>query len=109
VSELYVPYTKPQENGGRGEVRWLELSSSAGRGFRLAFDRPTQVSALHFRAADLAEATHDVELVARPQTIVHMDVAHRGLGTASCGPDTLPQYLCGPGTYTWTWLIEPFD
>ena len=37
--------------------------------------------------------------------VVHLDAAHRGLGTASCGPDTLPQYLVGPGTYTWSWVL----
>ena len=36
-----------------------------------------------------------------------LDAAHRGLGTASCGPDTLPEYLVGPGTYRWAWTIEP--
>jgi beta-galactosidase len=65
------------------------------------------VSATHFRAADLASATHDVELTPRPETVIHLDVAHRGLGTASCGPDTLPQYLVGPGTYNWSWTITP--
>jgi beta-galactosidase len=48
---------------------------------------------------------HDVELVARPQTTVHVDHAHRGLGTASCGPDTMPKYKLGPGTYRWTWRL----
>ena len=69
-------------------------------------DVPAQVSATHYRASDLAAATHDVELVARPETIVHLDAAHRGLGTASCGPDTLPRYIVGPGTYRWRWTIE---
>jgi beta-galactosidase len=105
VSDLYVPYVKPQENGGRADVRWIELSDDNGRGLRLAFDRPRQVSATHFRAEDLAAAAHDVELVARAETIVHLDAAHRGLGTASCGPDTLPEYLVGPGTYEWSWTI----
>ena len=107
ATELYVPYTKPQENGGRNGVTWIELSDGGGRGLRLAFDRPLQVSATHYRAADLAAAKHDVELTPRPETIVHFDVAHRGLGTASCGPDTLPEYRVGPGTYTWSWLIAP--
>ena len=107
VAGMYVPYVRPQENGGRNAVHWIELSDAGGRGFRLAFDRPCQVSATHFRAADLAAAKHDVELVPRPETIVHIDVAHRGLGTASCGPDTLPEYHVGPGTYTWSWLIAP--
>jgi len=107
ATEMYVPYVRPQENGGRNSVRWLELSDGAGRGFRLATDRPCQVSATHYRAADLATVLHDVELKPRPETIVHVDVAHRGLGTASCGPDTLPEYRVAPGTYKWSWLIAP--
>ena len=105
VAEQYVPYIRPQENGGHADVRWLRLSDGAGRSLRLELDRPGQVSATHFRAADLAVATHDVDLEARPETIVHLDAAHRGLGTASCGPDTLPEYLVGPGTYRWAWTI----
>ena len=106
VDELYVPYVRPQENGGRADVRWVELADERGRGLRLTMDAPRQVSASHFRAADLASATHDVDLRPRPETIVHIDAAHRGLGTASCGPDTLPEYLVGPGTYRWSWTIQ---
>jgi beta-galactosidase len=111
VTDLYVPYVRPQENAGRSDVRWVELTDGRPdgrrRGVRLAMDEPRQVSVSHFRAADLAGATHDVELVVRPEAIVHLDAAHRGLGTASCGPDTLPQYLVGPGRYRWSWRLEP--
>jgi beta-galactosidase len=105
VADQYVPYIRPQENGGHAEVRWLRLSDGDGRSVRIALERPGQVSATHYRAADLAAATHDVELTPRPETIVHLDAAHRGLGTASCGPDTLPEYLIGPGTYRWSWSL----
>ena len=105
VTELATPYIRPQECGGRADVRWLELVDGAGRTIRLAFDRPLQVSATHHRAADLASATHDIDLAQCAETIVHFDVAHRGLGTASCGPDTLPEYLVGPGTYAWSWSL----
>ena len=107
VDELYTPYVRPQENGGRADVRWLELSDGRGRGLRITADEPRQVSATHYRAADLAAATHDVELKPRAETVVHLDAAHRGLGTASCGPDTLPEYLVGPGTYRWSWTLGP--
>ena len=107
VSEQFVPYIRPQENGGHADVSWLEISDGGGRGLHLGLDRPRQVSATHFRAEDLAAAAHEVELTARPETIVQLDAAHRGLGTASCGPDTLPQYLVGPGTYEWSWTIAP--
>jgi len=106
VTDAATHYIRPQENGGRADVRWLTLAGDDGRGIRIAMDTPAQVSATHFRAADLAAATHDEELRARPETIIHLDAAHRGLGTASCGPDTLPRYLVGPGTYRWRWTLE---
>ena len=108
VTEQHVPYIWPQESGGHADVRWLELTGR--RRPRRAGSGPTgprQVSATHSAAADLAAATHDVELSPRPETIVHLDAAHRGLGTASCGPDTLPEYLVGPGTYRWSWTLSP--
>ena len=107
VDGEYVPYVRPQESGGHADVRWLDLSDGAGRGFRITTDTPRQMSATHFRAEDLATVRHDVELKPRPETIIYLDAAHRGLGTASCGPDTLPQYRLGPGVYEWTWQIAP--
>ena len=90
VTEQYVPYVRPQENGGHADVRWLELTDDDGNGLRIELAAPAQVSATHLRAADLAAATHDVDVVPVAETIVQLDAAHRGLGTASCGPDTLP-------------------
>ena len=84
----------------------LALYGAGHRSIRLAFDTPCQASATHFRASDLDAARHDAELEPVATTVVHFDVAHRGLGTASCGPDTLPQYLVGPGTYRWSWTLE---
>ncbi|MFM8017031.1 MAG: hypothetical protein ACKPCO_13355 [Actinomycetota bacterium] len=37
---------------------------------------------------------------------MHLDVAHRGLGTASCGPDVLPQYEITTGTFEFTYLVR---
>jgi len=106
VADQYTPYVRPQENGGHAGVRWFTLTNSSGRGIRIDLDKPMQVSANPFRADQLADATHDVELVATGNTIVHIDAAHRGLGTASCGPDTLPQYLLSGGTYSFTWTVR---
>jgi beta-galactosidase len=106
VSDQYTPYVRPQENGGHAGVRWFTLTDTSGRGVRIDLDKPMQVSANPFRAEQLADATHDVELVPTGNTIVHIDAAHRGLGTASCGPDTLPQYLVSGGTYSFTWIVR---
>ena len=106
VTDQLVPYVRPQENGGHADVRWLRLDAPAG-GVRIDLDRPRQVSVLHVRGADLDAALHDVELRPHAETIVHLDAAHRGVGTASCGPDTLEAYVLRPGTHHWTWTISP--
>ncbi|MHB8460018.1 MAG: glycoside hydrolase family 2 TIM barrel-domain containing protein [Candidatus Limnocylindrales bacterium] len=107
VADEYVPYIRPQENGGHADVRWVALTDAAGRGVRMVLDEPRQVSVSHHRATDLASADHVEAVVERAETVVHLDAAHRGLGTASCGPDTLPEYLVGPGTYRWAWELRP--
>ena len=102
VADQHVPYIRPQENGGHADVRWLELarrapaaasgSCSTGRARcrRPTSGRPT------WRPRPTTSSW-----CRGPETIIHLDAAHRGLGTASCGPDTLPEYLVGPGTYRW--------
>ncbi len=54
-----------------------------------------------------AIALHTTDLPTRPETFVHVDAAHRGLGTASCGPDTLTRYLVRPGRHRWRWTLAP--
>ncbi|MEN9506529.1 MAG: hypothetical protein RI958_2455 [Actinomycetota bacterium] len=96
------PYLVPQEFGLRTDCRWFELIDPV-RGERLRIDvlapMALHVSASRFRAADLTDATTETELRPRNDVVVHLDVAHRGLGTASCGPDVLEQYRLTAGTY----------
>jgi beta-galactosidase len=107
VTDQLVPYIRPQECGGHAGVRWLELGGAEVGGLRIDLDRPRQVSVLHVTAADLDVATHDVEIRPRPETFVTIDAIHRGVGTASCGPDTLPEYLVSTGVHEWTWVLSP--
>jgi len=60
----------------------------------------------HLRPADLESSRHDWELKARPETFVHLDVAHRGLGTAAIGPDTHPDFRVRGGEYRWSWQLD---
>ena len=107
IDDLFVPYIRPQEAGGRAGVRWVELLDGAGDGVRLTMARPTLVTQNRFTVTDLESASHVDELRPRPAVIVHIDAAHRGVGSASCGPDTIEAYLVRPGLYRWAWSIEP--
>jgi beta-galactosidase len=104
VAQAFTPYLRPQESGGRNGVHWFAVSGPAGR-LVVQCDQPRQVSAIPYRAAELTAAAHHDELVPAAGTVVHLDAAHRGVGTASCGPDTLPQYLLTPGRYQWAWTL----
>jgi beta-galactosidase len=84
----------------------MQLRDNDGNGIQINLDSPLQVSVNPFTAAQLADATHHVELIPSGDTVVHIDAAHRGLGTASCGPDTLPKYLVPGGTYSFTWTVR---
>jgi beta-galactosidase len=105
VDELAVPYLRPQENGGRADVTELSLAGD-GRSIRVLLDRPVQMNVSHHRVGDLENARHSWELEPRPETIVHLDIAHRGLGTAAVGPDTHPDHRVRSGEYRWSWQLE---
>lgn len=92
VSEQYVPYIVPQENGHKTDVRWLTLRSKGGSGLQIGAAKPFGFSAHHFTPEDLTAASHPDRLARRPEITLLLDAAHRGLGGASCGPDTLETY-----------------
>ncbi|MEW5958559.1 MAG: glycoside hydrolase family 2 TIM barrel-domain containing protein [Chloroflexota bacterium] len=108
VDEQYVPYIMPQENGNKTDVRWLTLTNAAGLGLLAVGAPPLEVSVSHFTADDLYRAYHTNELVRRPGVSLNLDVRQCGLGGASCGPGTLPQYLVLPGAVTFTVRLRPF-
>jgi beta-galactosidase len=103
-----LPYLMPQDFGTRTDVRWFAVSGARG-GLAVIPDGFTAaVSAVHHSAADLTGATDWLNLPHRRGLVVSVDVAKRGVGTASCGPDTHPRYRLRAGTYQWRWRLRPF-
>ena len=106
VSDQYVPYILPQEHGNKTEVRWLGLHDGHGNCVRFTARGPMEASASHFTASDLYRAKHTTDLAPRPEVHVNLDFAQRGLGTASCGPDTLEQYRIRTGRYAFNFTVS---
>ena len=103
-----LPYLVPQEFGLRTDCRWMELiDEKTGEVLRVEADNCLlHMSAVHYTANDLHVANDQTQLQRRKNLVVHVDIAHRGLGTASCGPDTLPQYRIGTGTFQFAYVVS---
>ena len=114
VEDLITPYEFPQEMGGRADVRWVELlgerpppdprgrpSEGPRRLLRARYGdfEGASFSVLPWGAEELDEAKHPYELegMRRKGRVVHLDWMHHGLGTGSCGPETLPEYTLEAG------------
>jgi beta-galactosidase len=106
VADQLVDYIKPQENGGHVDVRWFSVTDAKGKGLRFEFDKPKMITVSPVRSTDLADATHNVYVKRSGNTVVTIDTAHRGVGTASCGPDTLDKYKIKAGAFKFTWTVS---
>jgi hypothetical protein len=105
VDEQCEPYVKPQETGSKTDTLWAEVTNAQGRGIRVS--GVSDVSVLHYTAEDLTTARHTFDLVRRPETILNLDYAQCGLGSQSCGPGPLPEYLLQPSEFEFTITLRP--
>jgi beta-galactosidase len=109
VSEQDVPYIMPQEHGLKCDVRELSLTRPDGVGLQVIGRPYLAFTASHYRAADLYAARHTHELRPRPEVLLCLDAAHRGLGTNSCGPDTAERFRLRAGEYCFAYTLRPTD
>jgi beta-galactosidase len=106
VSDQYVPYVMPQEHGNKTATRWLTLADKSKHGVTVLGQPLIDFSASHLTAADLFEAKHTYDLVPRAEVVLNLDYAQRGLGTASCGPDTLERYRLLKSSYAFGYRLK---
>jgi beta-galactosidase len=87
-------------------VRWLSLTDRSGIGIEVEGSPTIGFSASHFTASDLYAARHTCELEPRAEVVLSLDHAQRGLGTASCGPDTSPRHRLLAPRYRFTYVLR---
>jgi beta-galactosidase len=107
VDEQFHPYPLPQEHGAHQDVRWFSLARTDGTGFQVQLPQPLGFSTRHHHDADIDQARTLADLRRQDSIEVHIDAAMRGVGTGACGPDALPAYRVGPGTYRCSWQLQP--
>ncbi|SET09148.1 glycoside hydrolase family 2 TIM barrel-domain containing protein [Anaerobranca gottschalkii] len=111
ITGLYHLYMRPQENGNRTEVRWLEVFDERGQGFKI-WDKTGEFlnfSGWPFTLEDLEKATHIHKLKFSANITLNIDHKQRGVGGDLPGMAALHQeYKLHKNTrYKVAFLIEP--
>lgn len=107
VDGLQTPYVYPQENGNRTDVRWVSFTGASGTGLLASGVPVLDFSARRWTSEDLDAAAHTVDLVSTRWAHVNLDHAQQGVGSASCGPGTLPGYRLTPRPTTFSVVLRP--
>lgn len=109
VTDQFFPYIVPQECGNKEGVQWCSFVNDQNHGLRVSTTKDTfSFSALHYSPEQLTEAYHPYEMNPMPETTLLIDARQRGLGSASCGPDTLPEHIIHPGSYQLNLALDVF-
>lgn len=113
VADQYVPYTRPQENGYKTDVRWLTLTNSNGEGVKIVGLQPICVSALNNYPEDFdpglsKKYRHINDITPLKEVVLCVDLAQRGLGgDNSWGAYPHECYLLKAKEYTYGYTIMP--
>ncbi|KAL3801629.1 hypothetical protein HJC23_013134 [Cyclotella cryptica] len=135
VPETLDCYVVPQEQGSRTGLRWLFVSEKQSHrgpealkkatvtpsdslekvlenktGFLIVpCDKDLLFHVSRYSDAEIFAARHVNELTpsSTKSLYVRLDAAQRGLGTGSCGPQTLPKYHVNGGSYRIAFWLKP--
>jgi beta-galactosidase/beta-glucuronidase len=112
VRDQYVPYIRPQDYGNKTDVRWAALTDARGLGLLALAPQDgslLSVSAQEFSTEDLTRARHTYDLLPCGEIVWNLDHLQAGLGSNSCGPGPLPQYLIQPVERAFSIRLRPVN
>ncbi len=107
VGALATPYVRPQENGNRMHARRLSLSGADGQSLTVTGHPHVDFTVRRWSPEQLTAARHTPDLVPDGRTYLHLDAAHHGIGSASCGPRLPPEHTLVAHTIAWTLGFSP--
>lgn len=111
VADLEHHYMRPQENGNRTDVRFVEVTNKDGKGLRFeaAGKSPICFSAWHYTQDELQLAKHIHELKHRDITTLNIDLNQLGVGGDMPGDARVrePYIMHCDTEYTYTFKIIP--
>ena len=113
VEDLYFPYTRPQENGYRTDIRWVAFTNDEGKGVKVSAPTHFSFSAHHqynadFDAGKTKQQRHTTDIQKRDLVNVNIDQVQMGLGGLNSWYSMpLPKYRVKPEDRSFTYVISP--
>ncbi len=91
ISEMHEDYIRPQENSSHFGCKHMTVSSGAAS-IRFTAAKDFSFNASQYTQEELAEKRHNYELVKSGFSVLCVDSAMAGVGSASCGPALAEKY-----------------
>ncbi len=92
VADMHEDYIMPQDNGNHGGTRYLKLTDKNGKGVEIKGCDRFSFSVHNYTQKTLVNAKHREDVKDENTVFLSIDGFYRGVGTNSCGPDTLEKY-----------------
>lgn len=108
VMDNWVDYSKPQENGNKVDVRWMEVTRPDGFGLLIAGRQPLSCNVVPFTKEEMKGKAYSWQLPESTRTALNVDLAQMGLGG-----DNSWRYACHPEyrledrAYRFAYVVDP--
>ena len=104
VKQLLTPYEKPMDAGNHEDVRWVRITNPDGTGISaMGTNSLIQFTALPYSDEEMEKTEYRIDLPQSSASVLCLSYKTLGVGSNSCGPRPLPQYLvyAEPTTFTY--------
>ena len=91
VDQMATNYVYPQENGHREEVKWFGIGDGT-KTLLCKMKAPLGLNLANYTDESLEKANHPWQIEKANEVVIHLDYAHSGLGSNSCGEEQLEEY-----------------
>lgn len=114
VEEQFFPYSAPQENGNKTDVRWLVLKNNEGYGIMIHGLPDFEFSALHYSRESLSRQSSNTRHITdlEKSDDVHLTLNHKQMGVGgdtSWGAKTHAKYSIPAKPLHFEFLISPIE
>ena len=106
IWQQHEDYIRPQENGSHYDCDYVQLDS-AGIKLTAVGAKPFCFNASHYTQEELTEKAHNYELHPCDSTVLCLDYAQNGIGSASCGPRLAEQYRLDDASFDFSIRLIP--